>query len=812
MAALDAIPRSLTESIVRGRANTGRARRDLEASAAHEQFRSPLTLGERRWTDGAVDDSGMAHDIYRAGGPSVRDHFQHASRPAKHLLQRRFFVRRDSAAHGHGEAQTWGHFAALTLGATGVVFGDIGTSPLYCFSGIYTTTLHTLPAADDILGTFSMIFWALTLVVCIKYVGCVMRVSHHGEGGTFALLQTILAGPKLSAVLRGRVTLLAMLGCSLLIGDGAITPAMSVLGALEGLPVGSEKVRSTLAVCVLLLLFSMQKHGSALIGRFAGPVMVLWFLTIGALGVWNCASHPEVAVRVLRALNPRYLVEFWLRGAYRGADAWRSLGGVVLCVTGAEALYADMGHFGCSPIRATWFCLVYPSLVLQYAGQATVLTLNPAAVANPFYAAVPPSLLWPVLALATCAAVIASQALISGVFALLAQGHALQFVPRILVKHTNPEQRGQVFISEANSMLCVLCVALVLAFRSTGRLGSAYGVAVTGDALVTTALFAVVVRRIWKWNLLATTALVLPMLFVDLLFWSSNVVKLLDAGWVPALIALAACFTMHCYHWGREQERRTAARTAASQLDSLTQAPSTAEGVRALLAHVSSVPGLLMALRAHESIGVLRTPSLAVFLTPYEWRVPPSLGTLAVTLGCLPGTIVLLTVKFESSIPFVLPEERTTFDPLDAAVGAYRIVLHVGYAEACSLARVVPLALARAAAEHAADFPALLPLLELSPRSDKGSGPLGLAGEEEKEEEDSEDMLDSDGEKEAQESTGNVSFVLSRLTYSDVGGHSWFTRLRIKLYQLMVTNARKPMRFFGLPADRTIEINTVRFL
>ncbi|KAJ1623302.1 potassium transporter-domain-containing protein [Pavlovales sp. CCMP2436] len=701
MAALDAIPRSLTESIVRGRANTGRARRDLEASAAHEQFRSPLTLGERRWTDGAVDDSGMAHDIYRAGGPSVRDHFQHASRPAKHLLQRRFFVRRDSAAHGHGEAQTWGHFAALTLGATGVVFGDIGTSPLYCFSGIYTTTLHTLPAADDILGTFSMIFWALTLVVCIKYVGCVMRVSHHGEGGTFALLQTILAGPKLSAVLRGRVTLLAMLGCSLLIGDGAITPAMSVLGALEGLPVGSEKVRSTLAVCVLLLLFSMQKHGSALIGRFAGPVMVLWFLTIGALGVWNCASHPEVAVRVLRALNPRYLVEFWLRGAYRGADAWRSLGGVVLCVTGAEALYADMGHFGCSPIRATWFCLVYPSLVLQYAGQATVLTLNPAAVANPFYAAVPPSLLWPVLALATCAAVIASQALISGVFALLAQGHALQFVPRILVKHTNPEQRGQVFISEV--------IFLYYLNRAC--------VAVTGDALVTTALFAVVVRRIWKWNLLATTALVLPMLFVDLLFWYAAVVY-----------------------------------------------------------------------------------------------VPPSLGTLAVTLGCLPGTIVLLTVKFESSIPFVLPEERTTFDPLDAAVGAYRIVLHVGYAEACSLARVVPLALARAAAEHAADFPALLPLLELSPRSDKGSGPLGLAGEEEKEEEDSEDMLDSDGEKEAQESTGNVSFVLSRLTYSDVGGHSWFTRLRIKLYQLMVTNARKPMRFFGLPADRTIEINTVRFL
>lgn len=311
-----------------------------------DQFRTPLTLGDRRWSTGGVDDA-LAHDIDRAGG-SARGPFSPVDRPAKYLLQRRF-VRRESGDQADGAPASWGHFAALALGATGVVFGDIGTSPLYTFSGIYNTELRALPQPDDILGTFSMIFWALTLVVCVKYVGCVMRVSHHGEGGTFALLQTILSGPPLGARARHRVTLLAMLGCSLLIGDGAITPAMSVLGALEGLPLGSERVRSALAVGVLLVLFSLQRHGSQLIGRLAGPLMVLWFLTIGALGAYNCAQHPDVSWRVLAALNPRYLVEFWTRGDYRGADAWRSLGGVVLCVTGAEALYADMVR--CAALR-----------------------------------------------------------------------------------------------------------------------------------------------------------------------------------------------------------------------------------------------------------------------------------------------------------------------------------------------------------------------------------------------------------------------------------------------------------------------------
>jgi KUP system potassium uptake protein len=345
---------------------------------------------------------------------------------------------------------------------------------------------------------------------------------------------------------------------------------------------------------------------------------------------------------------------------------------------------------------------------------------------------------------------------------------------------------------------------------------AADGVAVTGDALVTTSLFAVVVRRVWDWPMWTTALLIVPMTLIDLLFWSSNVVKVLESGWVPALIALVACFTMYTYNWGREQERRTAARFAAKQLDRLNQAPTTAEEVRALLSTATSVPALLMALRAQPP--PTRTPALAVFLTPYEWRVPPSLGTLAATLGCLPATIVLLTVRFEPSVPFVASEERCTFDPLDASVGAYRLVLHVGYAEALTAAQLLPVALARAAAEHVADFPDLEPLLGLAPslqhllpRSLSASATAAIA-EADEELDDSRLLESGSGDPLLQPSVTNVTFILSRLTYSNIGGHSWFTRLRIRLYQLMVSNARKPMRFFGLPADRTIEISSVRFL
>jgi hypothetical protein len=325
------------------------------------------------------------------------------------------------------------------------VFGDIGTSPLYTFAGVYNGLLETnqdLPTQEDLIGTFSCIFWGLTLIVCIKYVGCIMRVDHQGEGGTFALLQCIFAGhkdgttPPLSTGKRYGITLLAMLGCSLLIGDGAITPAMSVLGALEGLGIivdCPETVRVIIAVVILVLLFAIQRKGSKVIGLVAGPIMIIWFLMLAALGGYNVYLHSHEAIVVSQAFNPKSVYDFFASGKYSGEKAWKSLGGVVLCVTGAEALFADMGHFGALPIAATWYVLVYPALVLQYLGQASMLLHTPANInTNPFYSAVPTNLQWPVLIIATLAAIIASQALISGVFTLLAQViHTLNRSPRL---------------------------------------------------------------------------------------------------------------------------------------------------------------------------------------------------------------------------------------------------------------------------------------------------------------------------------------------------------------------------------------------
>lgn len=811
-------------------------------------------------------------------------------------------------------------FVALAIGATGVVFGDIGTSPLYAFAGIYSSELHATPRIDDVQGTFSMIIWALFLIVCGKYVTLVMAVSHHGEGGTFALLQTILGGAtQLSKRARKAATLVAMLGCSFLLGDGAITPAISVLGALEGLPIENQSVRSLLTIAVLLCLFSMQRRGTGLIGRVAGPLMIVWFVSIGALGAYNLSRHPVEAVLIMRALDPRTIWRFWTSGAFAGERAWKSLGGVVLAFTGAEALYADLGHFGANPIRAVWCCLVFPSLVLQYAGQAVVLCANPSAVSSPFYSAVPKPLLWPMLLLATCAAVIASQALISGVFALLSQGHALGFVPRVLILHTNPEQRGQVYIPEANSFLCVVCILLVLAFRSSARLGAAYGVAVTADALVTTTLLTVVLSVVWRWRWPWVVLCIAPMLTLDLSFWSANVIKVPDGGWVPMALSFATCLCMHTYHWGRGQEERSLALAskAVGALDQLglgglgspqalgatssslasgvttdalgatdgtalraTMGSTLNAGLRARLAFstVQTVPELLAALRSHElpvvgpygehepSPAVLRgpppaahaapepvsthpwfvrTPAVVVFLTPFEWHVPQSLGSLALALGCLPATIVLLTLRYEASLPFVLQSERISFEALDAAYGLFRIVVHLGYAEATMADNILPRALAQAAKVHSAEYAALRPLLLLKAPVPVGKGaraaapPLGeldtgpqqptaslgrffRGGGRSQDAEDELSAIESAMSPSrllalalASSAAGGeprVTFVLNRLSYVDRGGHSLFTQMRIRLYSLIVVNARNARGVFGLPVDSTLEVSSVRLL
>lgn len=774
------------------------------------------------------------------------------------------WVDREAPAAPSTMAYSWLQFASLALGATGVVFGDIGTSCLYTFSGIYSTESHAQPQATDVVATLSMIVWSLLLIVCGKYVLLVMSVSHHGEGGTFALLQAISGGPSppRSEHVRRALTLLAMLGFSLLVGDGAITPAISVLGALEGLPIddlgalGAKyggQLRVLLALCVLLSLFSQQKHGSAFIGRVAGPVMLLWFGALAALGAHSLCTHPREARLLLGALDPSVIVRFWTTGAYRGERAWRSLGGVVLAFTGAEALYADMGHFGRPAISVVWLCVVLPALLLQYAGQAAVLIARPEAIANPFYSAVPPRLLWPVLLLATAAAVIASQAMISGVFALLSQAHALGFVPRILVLHTNPEQSGQVFVPEANALLCAACIALTLAFKSSARLGTAYGVAVTLDALVTTSLFAVVLRTNWRWPLAFVLALIAPMAALDLAFCSANLVKVPQGGWVPLAISGVACLCMHTYKWGRMQEVRSlkaAARAAGAADGEALVAAVSGGGVSAAdddeeamarrihaLSVVSTVPALLAMLRSRAAADsaspplLVRTPAVGVFLTPFEWHVPQSVASLASALGCLPATIVLLTVKYEA-LPFVHAAERVTFEPLDSSAGVFRVIVHLGYAEATAVARLLPRALAEAAASHAHEHPALRPLLHLrtpdgkfaATLDDDGSIPATLGAPAVEAQLGDKSLLPgSPGTPTAilraralaapaPGSEPRVTFVLNRLSIADRGGHSSFTLLRIWLYRLLVTNARDARGVLGLPASSTIEVCSVRLL
>ncbi|CAE8589515.1 unnamed protein product, partial [Polarella glacialis] len=553
------------------------------------------------------------------------------------------------------------NFCLLALGATGVVFGDIGTSPLYTYSGIFVDTLHANPTVEDLVGTFSMIFWTITLVVFAKYVIFVMRVSHHGEGGVFALMQVALealegkssngspsevsetstdeeasdveeAGGRWQRSCTAPVITLGVLGCALLIGDGVITPVISVLSALQGFPI-SQDLQVALGVVILISLFSMQKFGSRLIGLVAGPVMVCWFLAIGTLGAYNLYSEPKLALQMARGFSPvSGALHFWTQGQFRGLKAWKSMAGVVLCATGCEALYADMGHFGAGPISFAFCFLAYPALILQYWGQSVALARDASGIGNAFYTSMPQQLVLPMSVLATVASVLASQALISGLFSLLSQAYALGFVPRIKIVHTNPEEHGQVFIPEVNAALCVACVLMTVVFQTSSSLAGAYGIAVTGTFLVTTILLSVVLRKVWKWRIPPTLLVILPMATVDLLFWSANMVKILESGWVPLAITAVAGLMMHSHKWGRRQEQLMYEQACLEAEDKAHRL----DEPRLSFAHFRSVPALLKLLRTGR---LHRTASTGVFLHSRGASVPRALANLARSLECLPRTI-----------------------------------------------------------------------------------------------------------------------------------------------------------------------------
>jgi KUP system potassium uptake protein len=555
------------------------------------------------------------------------------------------------------ENPTGRRLAILTVTALGVVYGDIGTSPLYALRECFKPEYGISATPDNVYGVLSLIVWALTLVVSVKYIVYVMRADNHGEGGILAMLAIIIEKSTLRTHRRAVLVALGLVGAALLYGDGVITPAISVLGAMEGLNVVSQSfahlvVPVTLVVLVGLFLF--QKLGTARVGGTFGPIMVVWFLTIAALGANEVVRTP----RILLAVNPLYAVRFF---ADRGSAAFVLLGAVVLAVTGAEALYADMGHFGKKPIRLAWFWLVFPCLLLNYFGQGALVLRDPAAIANPFYLLAPRVLLYPLIAVATVAAVIASQALISGAFSLTQQCVQLGYSPRVTIIHTSAREAGQIYIPEVNSALMLSCLLVVIGFGSSSALGAAYGIAVTGTMAITTVLFVVVAANRWHWPRWRALSLAGAFLTVDLAFLASNALKIAHGGWVPLAIAIALFTLMTTWKRGRQilRERLT---EIAMPLD--TFLASLAKG---------TIP---------------RVPGTAVFMTSDAGGAPVVLLHHLKHNKVLHEKVILLSVQ-TTGIPEVKNTDRLTMERLDH--GFVRVVVRYGFMESPDVKEVMEL-------------------------------------------------------------------------------------------------------------------------
>ena len=536
--------------------------------------------------------------------------------------------------------------SVLALAALGIVFGDIGTSPLYAvkevFGGPYPLPLNT----DYILGTLSLVFWALIVVVSLKYVGFVMRADNRGQGGIMALMALALRGTTESRGQRARLVVLGLIGTSLLCGEGIITPAISVLSAVEGLEVATPAFKPyilPITIVVLLGLFVMQRRGTASVGALFGPVMCLWFASLAALGTAGIVQEP----RVLRALNPMHALGFV------GNDprlAFLALGGVVLVVTGTEALYADMGHFGRRPITLAWFGLVLPALVLNYFGQGALLLRSPEAVQNPFYLRAPEWPLYPLVALSTVATVIASQAVISGAFSIAHQAIQLGYLPRMDVQHTSAREIGQIYVPSINWTLLVAVIALVLGFGSSMSLAAAYGIAVTGTMVVTTFLAYVVARQVWGWSAAPARALFLGFLVVDIAFFSANIVKIPHGGWFPLLFGLGVYLLLITWKQGRILMHARQKEDAISLAMFMEHLPSASEAPR--------------------------VPGTAMFLTSNPEGVPHALLHNLKHNKVLHQRVVLVTVEV-LDIPRVATAQRVVVEQLQH--GFWRVRVYYGF-------------------------------------------------------------------------------------------------------------------------------------
>lgn len=539
------------------------------------------------------------------------------------------------------------YLLTLSIAALGVVYGDIGTSPLYalreCFHGAHAIA----PKPENILGVLSLIFWSLIIVISIKYLVFVLRADNQGEGGILSL--AALATPIKPSGRTEKWLLIAVgtFGAALLYGDGIITPAISVLGAIEGLSVATPQLTPfvvPLTIGILVGLFLIQKRGTAGIGKVFGPVTLLWFTVLAILGIAQIFHYPQV----FAAINPLKGFEFFVNNGWHG---FIILGSVFLVVTGGEALYADMGHFGKKPIRLAWFAVVLPSLLLNYFGQGALLLENPAMAENPFYNLAPSWALYPMIFLATCAAIIASQALISGAFSLTMQAVQLGLIPRLKITHTSSKEYGQIYLPAINWALMIGCIAVVIGFHTSSNLAAAYGIAVTSTMVITTALLYVVARERWNWGFFPTAALCGFFLLIDLSFFGANVIKILDGGWFPLMLATGIFTMMMTWKKGRS----------------------------ILTARIQEETELLEDfLEKIEKQKITRVPGTAVFMNGNATRTPPALLHNIAHNKVLHERILFLTVKTRP-IPYVENEERFKCEVLTN--GFSRLKIYYGYME-----------------------------------------------------------------------------------------------------------------------------------
>ncbi len=540
-----------------------------------------------------------------------------------------------------------GGLIGLAVAAVGVVFGDIGTSPLYTMREAFHGP-HAMPLTEgNVFGVLSLVFWSLILVVSVKYVVFIMRADNRGEGGIMAMMALAMQAVGDNRAARRFIIVLALLGAALFYGDGVITPAMSIMGAVEGLKVAApafEEYVVPITLVIVVGLFAFQRSGTARVGAVFGPVMVCWFLVLGGLGLAEIHEYPTI----LKSLNPWYGVLFF---AAHPMVSFLALGTVVLAITGAEAVYADMGHFGRGPIRIAWYWIVFPGLVLNYLGQGALVLAHPETARNPFYLLAPDWALYPMIGLATAAAVIASQAVISGAFSVTRQAVQLGFAPRMQIKHTSDETVGQIFVPWINRFLLIAIVLVVIGFETSSNLAAAYGIAVTGTMLIDTILALIVARMMWKWNKWIVVLVGAVFLAIDAAFFAANAIKIPHGGWFPLVLGAGLYLLMSTWRKGRSLV------VAQMRKESLALKP------------------FIASIAAHPP---LRVPGTAVFMTANQEGVPHAmLHNLKHNKG-LHDRNVLLTVETVET-PIAEPGERMKVEPLGHDF--YAMYLRYGFAE-----------------------------------------------------------------------------------------------------------------------------------